>query len=141
MFLQHCGSQQSTDRAKNILFYALWALYVLTMATSIFDIIEWCWIDAVSMDDHRCLSLFQLIIQNIEILYHLQIIEVTLLACCDFIAQIILVCTTGNCYRYSSNFLKDISLLDCLGLQHSCCDRSILSICILTSINLSSFTD
>ena len=62
MYLQHCGSQQSTDRAKNILFYALWGLYALTTATSIVDMLQFVWIDmAVSMGNHRFLTFFQLI--------------------------------------------------------------------------------
>ena len=39
MYLQHRGSQQGTDRAKNILFYALWVLYGLTTATIIVDVL------------------------------------------------------------------------------------------------------
>ena len=94
------------------------------------------------MDEHRCF-LFQLVLQNVKILYHLSIILTTLFALCDVIAQSILVCPTSNAYHYSSNCSKDISLLDCLGLQNSCCDRSvILSICILRYINhLHSLTD
>ena len=89
---------------------------------------------------YRYLTLFQLVLQNVEILYHLDIIEGTVFALCDIIAQSILVRANNN-HHYSSNSSKDISLLDRLGLQHSCCDRSvILSIRILTSINLSSFT-
>ena len=68
---------------------------------------------------------------------HFGIIEVTAFACCDFIAQFILVRTTGNSYHllYLSNSSKDISLLDYLELQYLCCDPSfILSICILRSI-------
>ena len=58
IYLQHCGSQQSTDRPKNILFYALWVLYALTMATIIVDVLRLYWIIdmTVSMDDHRCLN-------------------------------------------------------------------------------------
>ena len=102
MYLQHSGSQQSTYRAKNILFYALWVLYALSTATIIIDILGFAWplADAVSMDDHGCLTLFQLVVQNyqnMEIAYHLEIIEVTVFACCDFIAQLILVrMATGN---------------------------------------------
>ena len=93
------------------------------------------------MDDHRRLTLFQLVLQNSETLYHLEIIDATLFALCDVIAQSILVRPTGNTYP-SSNSSKDISLLDRLGLQHSCCDCSIiLGIYILKYIDLSSFTD
>ena len=60
MYLQRRGSQQGTDMAKNILFYALWMLYALTMATSIIDVLEIFWIDGVSMDDHRCLTFFSI---------------------------------------------------------------------------------
>ena len=141
MYLQHCGSQQSTDRAKNILFYALWVLYALTTATSISDILQFCWIDvAVSGDDHRCLNFFELVLQNVETVNRINIIENTFFALCDVIAQSILVRPTGNAYHLS-NSSKDISLLDCLGLQLSCCDRSvILNVRILRSINLFSFT-
>ena len=143
IYLQHRGSQQGTNRANNILFYALWVLYALTTATFIVDMLELHWIIdmTVSMDYHRFLNLFRLILQTIEILYHLQIIEVTLFALCDVIAQTILVRTTDNGYHHSSNSSKDISMLDRLGLQHSCCYRSIiLGIRILRYINLSSFS-
>ena len=143
IYLQHCGSQQSTDRAKNILFYALWVLYALTTATIIVDMLEFCWNDPVSMDDHPCLTLFQLVLQNIEILYHLLIIQNTVFAFCDVIAQFILVRPTGDAYHHLSNSSKDISLLGCVALQHSCCDRYVIpSIRILRYIgSLSSFTD
>ena len=140
IYLQHRGSQQSTDGAKNILFYALWVLYTLTTAIIILEILGFVLVDPVSMDDHRCLTLFQLVLQTLEIRHHLDIIQGTLFALCDVIAQTILVRTTGNDY-YLSNSSKDISMLDCLGLQHSCCGRSvILGIRILTYIDLSSFT-
>ena len=142
--LHHYGSQQSIDKAKNILFYALWVLYALSAATIILEILEFFLPETVSIGDHaNCLTLFQsLVLQDIEIQYHLGIIQYTVFACCDFIAQFVLVRTTDNVYHYSSNSSKDISLLDCLGLQDSCCDCSfLLSICILTSINFSSFTD
>ena len=99
MYLQHRGSQQSTDRANNILFYALRVLYALTMATIIVDTLGFCWNNPVSMDDHRFLNLFQLILQTIEILYRLKIIQITFWALCDVMAQSILVCTTGNAYH------------------------------------------
>ena len=144
MYLQHCGSQKSTGGAKNIPFYALWMLYASTTAAIIIDMLVFCLIDAdsVSMDHHGCLTWFKSVLQNVERLYHIQIIQSILFALCDLIAQSILVRRTGNDYHYLSNSSKDISLLDCLGLQHSCCDRSvILSIRILRYINLSSSTD
>ena len=141
MYLQHHGSQQSTDRANNILFYALWVLYASSTATIIVDMLQFFWFDPVSMDDHRCLTLFQLVLQNIKSVYHLEIVENTVFAFCDIITQSILVRTTTSNGYYLSNSSKDISLLDCLGLQHSCCDCSvILSIRILRYINLPSFT-
>ena len=83
--------------------------------------------------------------QNLEIVVPSKAIQSTIFACCDFIAQSILVRTTDNTHHLlhsSTNCSKDISLLDCVGLQHSCCDCSlILSIGILRSINLFSFTD
>ena len=55
MYLQH---QQSTDKAKNILFYALWVLYALSAATIIVEIvIALPGSLRVSMDDHNCLTL------------------------------------------------------------------------------------
>ena len=114
MYLQHRGSQQNTHRVNNILFYALWVLYALNMATIIVDTLGW--IDAVSVDEHRCLTLFQLVLQSDETVYHIKIIHATIFALCDVIAQSILVRTTDNCYHYSSDSSKDISLLDCLGL-------------------------
>lgn len=53
--LHHHGSQQKTDdKAKNILFYALWVLYALTAATSIIDMLPFSWRYAVSMYDYCC---------------------------------------------------------------------------------------
>ena len=101
----------------------------------IIEMLQFSWNDAVSTDDHRCSNLFELVVQNAESLYHFEIIEVTLFALCDVMAQSILVRPTGN-YHYSFNSSKDISLLDRLGLQHSCCDCSvIINICILRYIN------
>ena len=102
IYLQHRGSQQSTDRTKNILFYALWVLYASTTATIIVDVLElYLIIDmTVSVYDHRFLNLFQLILQNVETVYHLDIIDVTLFALCDVISQSILVRPTGNVYHY-----------------------------------------
>ena len=60
MYLQHRGSQQGTNKAKNILFYALWVLYALSAATGIIDLLQF-WPDTVSMDDRCCLTLFQLL--------------------------------------------------------------------------------
>ena len=57
MYLQHRRSQQSTNRANNILFYALWVLYALSVAISIIDILGSFWIEPVSMDDHPLLNL------------------------------------------------------------------------------------
>ena len=95
MYLEHHGSRQGTDKAQKILFYALCVLYALSAATNIMDcILTFPLPDRVSMDDHDCLILFQLVVQTIA--YHIQIIEVTLFACCDFIAQSILVRTIGN---------------------------------------------
>ena len=102
IYLAHRGSRQSTDKAKNILFYALCVLYALTAATNIIDILVSSWPDLVSVDDHGCLILFQLVVlQTMIIAYHLQIIGVTLFACCDFIAQSILVCTTQQCSSFT----------------------------------------
>ena len=120
-------------------------LYALCVASGITEMIQFYskyhWHTTVSMDDHRCLTLFQLVLQTLEMEHHFDIIIVTTFACSDFIAQSILVSTTDNSYHYSSNSSKDILLLDYLGLQHLCCDHSIiLSICILRYINLSSFT-
>ena len=102
MYVQHCGGlQQSTaNRAKNILFHALWVLYALTTATVIIDMLQFCWNDTVNMEDQ----------QTIEIQLHLEIIQYTVFACCDFMAQIILVCslTTGDGYHLSNPFKRYI---------------------------------
>ena len=39
----HSKSQQSTDKAKNILFYALWVLYALSVVTIVIDILVISW--------------------------------------------------------------------------------------------------
>ena len=57
MYLQRRGLRQSTDRANNILFHALWVLYALSVATSIINMLQFFWNDSVSMDDDRCLTL------------------------------------------------------------------------------------
>jgi len=76
MYLQHHwhGSQQSTDKAKNILFYALWVLYTLSAVTGVADMLAVSWRDA-----------------SLEIVHQLGIIQVVAFACCDFIAQFILI--------------------------------------------------
>ena len=102
IYLQHHESQKSTaNKAKNILFYALWVLYALCAATGIIDILMYIqWPNTVSMDDHGCLTFFQLVVQDIEERYQLSIIQNTVFACGDFIAQFILVrTTTGNIYH------------------------------------------
>ena len=129
MHLQHHGSQKD---AKNILFYALWVLYALSAGTSIIHIITIYWRNAVSMDVHGCLTFLQLIVQNVEILYlreiiRLEIIQVTVFACCDFIAQFILVSTAGNAYHLPSS-CSSSKIYRCWimwGLQYSCRDRSL----------------
>ena len=57
MHLQHRGSQKMV---KNILFYALSVLYVLSAATIIVDMLQFFAIAAVtvSVDDHGCLTFF-----------------------------------------------------------------------------------
>ena len=67
-------------------------LCTLSAAAKIIELLGSFWPDPVSMDNHGCLILFQLVVQII--IYHLQFIGVTLFACCDFIAQFILVRTT-----------------------------------------------
>jgi len=85
MFLQQYGSQPSIDKAKNILFHALWVLYALSVATHIIDILGFYWPD-----------------QSIKIQYHLQIIQGTIFACCDFIAQFILIYRCWIVWGYST---------------------------------------
>ena len=61
MYLQHrlgSDSQQCTGKEKNILFHALWVLYFLSAATGILNIVGFSLRDPVSMDEHRCLTLF-----------------------------------------------------------------------------------
>jgi len=69
------ASQKAADNLKGqqFLFYALSTLYVLSCTTLILDIA------------------LILVIDNIKILYHLAIIEAAVFACCDFIAQFILI--------------------------------------------------
>ena len=57
VYLQHHGSQ-STDRARNILFYALCLLYALAAATYIMAIVKNFELDLVSIDHHDCLTFF-----------------------------------------------------------------------------------
>ena len=59
MHLQHRGSQKM---ARNILFYALSVLYVLSAATIIVDMLQFFAIAAVtvSVDDHGCLTVFSI---------------------------------------------------------------------------------
>ena len=97
MYLQHHGSQKNTDKVKNILFYALCVLYALSASICIMAIVNCFGLNPVSMDDHGCLTLFQLIVQNI--LKYLGIVGNTTFACSDFIAQFILVRTTSNSYH------------------------------------------
>ena len=47
MYLQHHGSQKSTDKTKNTLLYALWVLYALSATTGIIDTLGFSWCDAV----------------------------------------------------------------------------------------------
>ena len=56
MYLHH-GSQ-STDRARNILFYALCLLYALAVATYIMAILKNFELDLVSIDHHGWLTFF-----------------------------------------------------------------------------------
>jgi len=87
MYLQHHKSQQSTsDKAKNTLFYALWMLYAFSAASVIIGIIEIClnWQGA-----------------SIEMQYRIGCTESVLFACCDFIAQIILIYRCWIVWGYS----------------------------------------
>ena len=124
-------------------------LYALSAATSIIDIVEFCLEDAVSMDsDHGCFFFeFCLIICTEHRDYSPPFNYSSRCICLlrlyrpiypsTYNWQMLIINTLVN----SSNFSQDISLLDYMGLQHLCCDRSfILSICILRFINLSSFT-
>ena len=62
VYLQHRGSQQSTDKAQNmVIFYSLWVLYALTATTMIVDILSLHWVHAVSINvNHGCLT-YQLV--------------------------------------------------------------------------------
>jgi len=84
MYLQHYGLQQSTNKANNILFYALSVLYALTVAVGIIDILGPILVE-----------------KNIEFWYHRQIIQVTTFACCDFISQFILIYRCWIVWGYS----------------------------------------
>jgi len=91
MYLQH---HKSTDKAKTILFYALWVLYALSAATGIVEILQFCWKHA-----------------SIETLYHLKIIKVTVFACCDSIAQFILIYRCWIVWGYSIRIVMVPSFL------------------------------
>ena len=55
MYLQHNRSQKRTDKARNILFYALWILYALSAVNYITFISKMSYLEeSVSMDDHGC---------------------------------------------------------------------------------------
>ena len=73
MYLQHHGSPQRTNKAKSIVFYALLLLYTLSAAIivmNVMDILPFFLLNAtVSMDDHGCWTLFQLVVQNIKRIY------------------------------------------------------------------------
>ena len=97
MYLQHHGSPQRTEKTKSILFYALSVVYTLSATTIITDILVFSWPGAVSMNYHCCFNFFQLVVQNIEIVYHLQIMQAISFACCDFIAQSVLVRKIWQC--------------------------------------------
>ena len=73
------------------------------MATIILDTLEFCWLNSVSVNDHRCLTLFELVLQNVETVYHLYIIDITAFALCDVMAQSILVRKTGKDYYLSNS--------------------------------------
>ena len=99
MYFQQRGSQQRTDKAETMFFYALWVIYALSAATVILDIVVALYWPYVSVDNDNCLTLFQFVLQNVEIIieYHqVVIIEATVFALCNFMAQIILVRTAGN---------------------------------------------
>ena len=76
--------------------------------------------------------------------HHRVVIQGILFACYDMTAQLILVRTTVDCplFNLFIETFKDIPLLDCVGSQYPCCDRSFsLSICILRFVNESLITD
>ena len=93
MYLQHHGSPQRTEKTKSILFYALSVVYTLSATTIITDILVFSWPGAVSMNYHGCLIFLKLVVQSVEVVYHLQIIQGIAFAFCDFIAQSVLVRT------------------------------------------------
>jgi hypothetical protein len=87
--------------ANHILFYALCFLYVLSVATIAFDIVSFATTTTVS--NNKCLFYIlcanNWVGQNVTILYAIDTIQFTLFACCDFIAQSILVC---QCATYDA---------------------------------------
>jgi hypothetical protein len=82
--------------------------------------------------------------QNVDntVLYRLSILEATLLGCCDFIAQSILVRTTDDAYSFSLfiQIFKDIPLLDCMASKYPYRDHSLnVNNCFLRFVSQSIF--
>jgi len=81
LHLQMYASRKETDDSskQNIVFHALWVLYVLSAATMGIDTV--LSVDSAINDD----------ITHISTLYRLSIVQPVVFACCDFITQSILI--------------------------------------------------
>ncbi|KAF8815190.1 hypothetical protein BYT27DRAFT_7196954 [Phlegmacium glaucopus] len=72
-------SKRSTDKRNNIIFYALCALYVLSVVIVVADIARFTYYVIVQF------------IGNLTTILQLNLVETTAVGCCDFIAQSILI--------------------------------------------------
>jgi hypothetical protein len=99
---------EADGRKQNIIFHALWVLYVLSAIVIASDSAIFVFIVFVS-DNERLLFLTWCwsVLQNDDntMTYYLTIANIIVFACCDFIAQSIIVRTIIHSI-YSSNFSK-----------------------------------
>lgn len=131
-------------KTKHIIFYSLCVLYVLSLGTVIVDMIDFLVSNGSVHNSNNpffTFSVVQLLADSA--VFPLYLILTTLVACCDFISQFILVRmdhTQAYPFLIRAN-CQDLPLLDCVGLQCSSCDHSFnLSIRILRPVNLSYLT-
>ena len=149
--MQCQASRKEIDNTKQIIFYALCVLYVLSVALVALETGGFVATIFVSNKGSLLFFLFFFFFQfcanqlcrgaqtdDFNVMGN--IARSVLYGCCDFIAQSILVRTTEQCLSIPFIYLifKDTPLLDCVGLQHPCGDHSLhFSICMLRSVNLS----
>ena len=135
MYLQyHAAKKRSNNVKENTIFYALCVVYALSMAIMALDI-------AVSVTTafvSNYIFFFNFVL--IRVVQRLFItIQPIAFACCDFITQSILVCTTRQCpsIQFIHLIFKDTPLLYSVVPKYPHCDHSFnFSICILRSVNL-----